>query len=579
MACRAAGGIAGCGARLRCLSAEKRVIAFFDDEILTYSLDGFLATLIATDPTYAGTVPWSVILANDTAYLQNGTTQPLKLHYTYFFAGSSTTAFFPSPWGLQKAPIPILNSAPPGTLNATTGYRYRIAYKSTLTGHVGTASEASLRSGTLVNQSIELAIPASLTLDFQINRVRVYRTLDGGDDFFFNAEVPVPSNNVTSFVYIDDVPDEFLDASERAPLLNDTIPRALYMAKWGARIFFFNLVDENPKFVAYTGFDRITVGQPIETCPALNRIKLDTGANDIAGGGVIDAGVIVFDTADTMYMFRGQPQDITVTAPVEYTLFLRQLPWNIGCAGHFTIQSTRRGLIWLGACLGIYLFNGVQPPEDLSEGAEPILRSINFAARANSRSVYWQYRGRDWYILAIPTGTNTEPDTILIVDLDENQDKNFGIIRIDVGVMSSIGIVSMNDGQQKFVIGQGGLLKEIILTPTTVNGIEQNITVTSATLGAFWESGYIGNESPTVQKFFRYGRVTADQDGIRVKRRLIRDKATEPITMEFVDTPPGGKISTNRKARRMSYELRFRDEDVSQNILELSDLNIPVATK
>jgi hypothetical protein len=77
---------------------------------------------------------------------------------------------------------------------------------------------------------------------------------------------------------------------------------------------------------------------------------------------------------------------------------------------------------------------------------------------------------------------------------------------------------------------------------------------------------------------FRFGRITADQGGIRVKRRLIIDNDVRNLKiLEFQTLRPDGKISTNKKARRLSYELRFPDDDICQNILELVDFAIPVS--
>lgn len=544
-------------------STQKYVLGFFGEDVYLYTLDGFTSALIGTNALYNGVVPWNVIESNNNAFIQNGSSNPLKVV-------NGVLAF----WGIQRGSTPTLGVAAGTGITLTSGRKYRLAYKDD-DGAVGTASAGSASTGALANKYQPVTLPAPTFADGRITKGRLYATLDGGNDYFFHSEVtgsfPMTINDST--------PDTGLDQSERAPLINDQPPKAKFMCQWGGRIFMFNLPEENSKFIAYTGYNRIFVGRPEETCPPGNRIKLDTGADDIAGGGVIPQGVVAFDKSNKMFMFRGQPEDITVDAPVEFTLFMQQLPYDIGCISHYTICSTVRGLVWLGVCLGIYVFDGSKPPEDLSEGAEPILRTINMAAAGNSRAVYWQYRGRDWYILAIPTGTETALNKILIVDLDANEEKNFGIVPLDIGTFQSIGIVEMTDGTQKLVVGQDGILKEISITSSTKNGIEETVSSTSATLGGYWVSGLVGNDSPEVEKFFRWGRVTADQNGIRIKRRLYKDSITQPEVMEFEDTPPGGKISTNRKGRRLSYELRFRDEDVSQNILELLDVSIPLAER
>ncbi len=543
--------------------SAKYVLGFFGEDIYLYTLDGFGSALIGTNALYNGIVPWNVIESNSNAFIQNGSSNPLKVV-------DGVLAF----WGIQQGSIPTIG-VPAGTgITLTIGRKYRLAYKDD-DGAVGTASAGSASTGAIANQTIPVTLPAPTFLDGRITKGRLYATLDGGNDYFFHSEVTAAFPTIVN----DATADADLDQSERAPLINDQPPKAKFMCQWGSRIFFFNLVDEDSHWIAYTGYNRIFVGRPEETCPPGNRIKLETGADEIAGGGVIPQGVIAFDKSNKMFMFRGQPEDITVTAPVEFTLFMQQLPYDIGCISHYTIRSTVRGLVWLGVCLGIYIFDGSSPPEDVSEGAEPILRTINTAAAGNSRAVYWQYRGRDWYILAVPTGTETQLNKILIVDLDKNEQKNFGIIVLDVGTFGSINIVEMVDGTQKLVIGQDGLLKEIKVTSTTSSGIETDITTTTATLGAYWRNNPIGNEAPQQEKFFRWGRVAADNSGIRVKRYLYKNQIASPEPIEFVDAGAEGKVITNRKGRRMAYELRFADSDTSQNILELVDVYIPVAER
>ncbi len=546
-------------------STQKEVLVFFGQDIWSYSLDDFTPTLIGTNSDFRGLVPWSVVQCNNFSFIQNGLASPLK------YGGGLQFEF----WGIQKGNVPTLGS-PTGTgITLAIGRKYRVSYENGVTFSVGTASDPSDSTGAITNQTQPVDIPATTGVDLQITEARLYATLDGGNDYFLHSVVPGPFP-----VTVDDAtPDADLDQSERAPLINDEPPKALYMCLWGGRIFMFNLPTENPKWVAYTGYNRIFVGRPEETCPPGNRIKLETGADDIAGGGVIPSGVVVFDRSNKMFMFRGQPEDITVDAPVEFTLYLKSLPWQIGCAGHFTIQSTPRGLVWLSSSLDVFVFNGESEPLSIDEGVEPILRTINQSQVANSRSAYWQYKGRNWYVLGVPTGSSADLTKLLIFDLEESAEKNVGTFPLDVGKFQSLGVVEMTDGSQKLVIGQDGLLKELNVTPTTINGIEQNIVSTSGTLGAYWRSGCFGNESPQANKFFRWCRIVADQPGIRVKRYLYQDIVTQPEPIEFVDTFLGGKLSTNRKGRRLSYELRFRDEDTPQNILEVTDASIPVSVR
>ena len=546
----------------------KEVLVFFGAQIWIFHLDSFSGELFDTKPDYLGPVPWSVTMANDFAFLQNGLSVPLK----YTGTGSTSLEY----WGIQKGQTPTLGALTGTGFTVSIGRKYRVAYKNGTTEHVGTASDASVSTGPVSNQTQPVVIPAPTTDDRQIDTVRLYATLDGGEDYFFHSEHAAPSFPLT---INDNLPDTSLDQSERAPLINDQPPKAKFTCQWGGRIFMFNLVDESKKWVAYTGYNRIFVGRPEETCPPGNRIKIDVGADEISGGGVIEAGVIVFDNSNKMFMFRGQPEDITIDAPVEYSLFLKQLPFTIGCGSHFSIQSTPYGLVWLSPSLDVFVYNGADAPRSIADGVEPILRSVTMSQIQNARSAYWQYKGRDWYVLGVPTTLSPDLTKLLIFDMEPNPEANVGCFPFDVGTFQSIGIVEMLNGEQKLVIGQGGSLKELTVTATTQNGLEQNATSTTGTLGAFYMEGYRGNENPEAEKFVRWGRVTTDSNGIRVKTRLIRNDPTKPEIVEFRPLNLDGKFSTNKKARFWSHEYRFDDLDVAQNILQVVDVAIPIAER
>ncbi len=551
-------------------NSSRSVLGFFGQEIYVFSLDDFVPTIFDSNPDYLGPAPWSVINSNGYAFLQNGSSLPLKWN------GSALAL-----WGIQTGGVPTLGT-PAGTgITLAIGRKYRAAYGSDA-GAVGTASAPSADTGTIANQYIPVTIPVPPAgAETQITKARLYATLDGGSDYFFHSVVNGPFPQTIN----DSTPDADLDQSERAPLINDAPPIAKYTCLWGSRIFMFNLLNESTKWVAYTGYNRIFVGaeHPEETCPPGNRIKLDIGADEIAGGGVIESGVVCFDQSSKMFMFRGQPEDITVDAPVEFSLYFQQLPWSIGCAGHFTIQSTKRGLVWLTSDLDVMVFTGKQEPTRISEGVEPILRTVSTSAMANARSAYWTYKGRNWYVLGVPTSSASPQDLtkLLIFDLEESMEKNVGTFVFDVGAFQSIGIVEMSSREQKLLIGQDGLLKELKVTPTTINGIEESLASSNPdeSLGAYWRSGRFGNGSPMTVRQFRYGQLVADQPGIRVKRYLYREDITAPEPIEFVDTYVGGKITTNRKGKGLVYELRFRDEDVAQNILQFTDVSIPVSVR
>lgn len=555
------------------ITGVKLIVAFFGVDVYFFTLDGFGATIIDSNAAYSGPTAMSIVTANNLEFIQNGITIPLK------FNGAALQF-----WGIQTGNIPTLGVPFGAGITLATGRRYRIAYKNTTTQHVGSASAPSASTGALANVTQPITAPAPTIVDGQVNAMRVYSTLDGGSDYFFNTEVV----GVFPLTFNDNVPDSGLDQSERAPLINDPPPKVRYLQKWGARIFGFDITEEsdvngnvvNPQGIFYTGYNRILVGRPEESCPPGNRLALATGADALSGGGVIAAGVVAFDKSNKMFMFRGQPEDITTNAPVEFTLYLQQLPWDIGCSGAFTIQSTPYGLVWRTPDRQVRLFNGSDVPDVISDGAEPIMMRITADTETNERSAYWSYNEKNWYCLGVALDGSTRLNQLLVFDMEPGED-NVGIFVFDFGTFDSLGVIEMVTGEQKLVIGKDGKLQELAVASKLINGITQNPTSTTDILGANWRSGYFGNENPEQIKFMRYSRLSADCDGFSIKRYLVDDDDSTMAEPDIIEVVPltEAKFETNLDTRRMSIEIQFPPADRDAAIQLLTNSFIPGAER
>jgi hypothetical protein len=554
------------------ITGQKQVVAFFGPEVYAIDLDDFTATLIDSNADYFGPTPMSQVLSNNFTFFQNGVTVPLK------YIGSILQF-----WGIQIGQTPTIGT-PTGTgITLATGRMYRASYKNSVSGHVGTASPESASTGAVTDKTIPVTIPAPATTDSQIDTVRLYATLDGGSDFFFHSEHAAPS---FPLVIDDDTPDADIDQSERAPLINDTPPVARYLVKWGARIFGFRITFEadgspGPQSIFYTGYNRILVGRPEESVPPNNRLRLETGADEISGGGVIAAGIIAFDKTNKMYMFRGQPEDITVTAPVEFTLYLQQLPWEIGCSGHFTIQSTPYGLVWRTPDRQVLLFNGTDEPDVISFGVEPILKRITYGSELNERSAYWCFNEKDWYVLGIAIDEESaQMNMLLMFDLTPGKD-NVGTFAFQFGNFDSIGVIEMESGEKKLVVGQLGVFKELKVQSKCVNGVTEVPTSTEEELVGLWRSGYFGNKNPEQMKFMRFSRVSVDSDGYKIKRYLVDDDFSTMAAPEIIEAEPleSAKFETNEETRRMSIEIQFPVIDKDCALQLLTNTYIPGAVR
>ena len=161
--------------------SSKSVLAFYGQDIYVITLDDFTPGIYDSNPAYAGPVPWSVVLSNETAFMQNGRSNPVK------YKGGPTLDI----WGIQGGLTPLMDTTTGGSgVNLANGRSYRVAYKSTATGHVGNASFPTVNTDALINFGVTLTIRPPVDGDRQVDAARIYTTLDGGADYFFLAEVP-----------------------------------------------------------------------------------------------------------------------------------------------------------------------------------------------------------------------------------------------------------------------------------------------------------------------------------------------------------------------------------------------------
>lgn len=121
---------------------------------------------------------------------------------------------------------------------------------------------------------------------------------------------------------------------------------------------------------------------------------------------------------------------------------------------------------------------------------------------------------------------------------------------------------------------------ELYTNSSQVSGQHLNPTATTATLPAFWESGY-WQDNPHITKMFRYGRITTDQDGFKLITTVLNDESTrlrdtEPWSKDL-PMSPGGRFATNRKGRRQKFMIVFPQADVDCSVQELYTTAIELA--
>jgi hypothetical protein len=351
-----------------------------------------------------------------------------------------------------------------GTATISPGYAitasksWKVSWGYSVTGDEGSMSVASAIQGiNAVATGYHINIPAppvgpggtTAPADNGIDIAYVYSILDGGSDYFLEGTVAV-AGLATSFNSASG--DAGLNQLARGQLINGPPTAGKYLAVWGGRIFIAKIVG-GPQTVQYTGYELILRGRPENCVPPNNALLLSIGADELRGLGVMQVGIVAFDKSAHMFMLRGLIQDVAFSQPITLTQFLEQLPYNEGCLSHFTIRSTKYGLIWLGADKTVKVFDGSSAPSDISFGAYPILRTITAGSEESCQAEWFNYVERDWYVLAIPTNGSPQCNKILLFDLTASD--NLGIFVIDQ-LCDSLGVIEDSTGVRRLCIAFQG---------------------------------------------------------------------------------------------------------------------------
>lgn len=527
------------------------LLAQFGEDLYSFTVGSWVATLLNTDVLNDDV--WDWVTSNNIAFGMNSR-RALKV-----LPGGVVYE-----WGIDKPAVaPTLGAAVGPGITVATGRKYRVSYKCSVTGHCGTASDESASTGPLANQCKPITFSA--TTDPQVDTIVLWATLDGGSDYYYHSE---RAYALGTTIASDTLPDTGLNKAIRAPLLNDVPPVGKYLQKSQNRIFVFNL-DGAKHDIGYSGYEQILYGRPEESFPPSNRLRLAIGADEIRGGGVLQAGVVAWSKSNEMYMLRGEVEDVSTTAPVAFSAFLEQLPWNLGSCSHYSGAATPHGFFWLASDKTIRVFDGTGEPVIVSRGIAPLLRRITPGQEENCRGYYYSWLDHEWYILLIPIDGSTELNRIIFVDLDPRPETNAGIFVSDVQA-DALTVFEDLDGQRVLSLGRDGQVFQLPTSSDRDSGVASTITTSDEEMQAYWRSGYIGNDDPEYFKMWREARLVTDNDGFGIAAFLVDDERyifRAPRNIEYADVGPSTSI--NEKSRRLALEVRFPREDVSCNVLSL----------
>ena len=312
-----------------------------------------------------------------------------------------------------------------GNVNLTVGRVYYCVYENSSTGHYSDLNDASLSSGPVTNQVIDLsAIPVSQ--DPQVDTKIILATADGGDPSILYELVSLPNATTT---YVDNTPETvlllnqqflFTDpyGNEFGVTFNDPPPNGTICIKhkgrlWMAQeqnLFFSKAVAE---LTLPNGF---IAGKYEESWPPQNYFDISAGAETIQGL-FSDGNVIYIGTQSHIRRIFGdspanfqQPeichQDVGV---------LNQETWV-----NVYLEGTPTGFMWLTPDYKVMGSDG-NTYLDIGHPIQDVLNSINPNSILPPHAMFVQQGPYDLYILGIPTGTSPYCDTHCVFNMRSQQ--------------------------------------------------------------------------------------------------------------------------------------------------------------
>jgi hypothetical protein len=195
-----------------------------------------------------------------------------------------------STWGIVAPSTAASISLPGGSLSPKIGFKYVYVFKNSTSGHISTASPVSASTGIQTSKNIGLS--GSRSTDAQVDDIDIYRTVDGGSDYFYLATISNPPSGTWS--YTDSTADSGLNTDLVAPLAhtNDPPPAGISLVVFHIDRLFV-AVDNK---VYFAGGPDITNGVPEEAFPPANSFKFPGKVTAMAS---TTSGLLVFTSTDS----------------------------------------------------------------------------------------------------------------------------------------------------------------------------------------------------------------------------------------------------------------------------------------
>jgi hypothetical protein len=382
----------------------------FTNNILYWNIIGTPTNIFT--PSAGATKPF-MVSSRDYAYFTDGVVGDLK-------KWNIDTGL--SNWGIVAPTMAVtLGALTSGGVTLTTGRIYYVAFYNPTTGNYSSISPPSVSTGPMTAQEQPITgIPVSS--DPGVTQKVLLATADGGDPtiLYFLAQLP----NATT-TYTDNTPESTLltanvyqstDSSgiDHGLVDNDPPPNGsfpilhrgrLYMAL-GSQIVFSKSLAE---ITSSTG---IVAGRYEENWPPSNAIEVAPGP-EVIRGFLSDGTTLYIGTELHIHRLQGDGPSNFQQPEVVFndTGLCCQDVWQV-----VYLEGTPVGTMWMTPDFRV-LGSDFSTFENVGTPIQSTLNTINASYATNSFAMSVRTGPYNFYVLFIPTGTNTIPDTMCVFDM------------------------------------------------------------------------------------------------------------------------------------------------------------------
>lgn len=313
-----------------------------------------------------------------------------------------------------------------GPITLVSGRLYYAAFENSTSGHISDVSPVSQGTGAVAGGSFSLtSLPVST--DPQVDTLLLLATADGGDETTLYLLASLPNGTTT---YSDSMPEDSLllqpvyqDTDELGnphgcidntpPLAAGTYPTAhrgrLYMGDGQLLVFSKSLFDVTTE----TG---VIAGKWEESWPADYSMDIAIGAETVRG--LLSNGYTLYIGTERhiRQLIGDGPSNYDSPSIVFNEVgLLNQEVWQ-----RVFIEGQPTGAMWLTPDLRV-IGSDFNTYRDVGTPIQDVLDSANRSAvQSSAWASFFSDGVWDLYVLAIPTGANTSPDTLCVYDLRTN---------------------------------------------------------------------------------------------------------------------------------------------------------------